>query len=107
MSELVWLVIPCILFIVLGLVFLLLAWFIAIKQKINLIISYHHEKVNEENKKSYCMICGIATAATGIGFIVSGIMIIFIQTIWTFIPMTVGIIIGLGLFLAAGFVYNR
>ncbi|MBR7020336.1 MAG: hypothetical protein IKI15_04715 [Lachnospiraceae bacterium] len=73
MSDTIWFIIIGILFAALGVLFIWLGWQIRKKRKINLIISYHCDKVREENKPAYCSLAGIGVFLMGIGFAFSGI----------------------------------
>ena len=73
MSDTIWFIIIGILFAALGVLFIWLGWQIWKKRKINLIISYHCDKVSEENKPAYCSLAGIGVFLMGIGFAFSGI----------------------------------
>ena len=107
MSDFIWFIVIGILFILLCLLFIVLGFLIWKKQKMNLIISNHCEKVSEENKQKYCMIFGIGMIVIGIGFGLSGICTIFLHSILTFIPMTIGLAIGLVMIILAVVKYNR
>ena len=107
MSDLVWFIMIGILFGLLGLVFVILGWQIWKKQKMNLIISSHCDKVKDENKQSYCKLFGTGVFAIGIGFLVSGICIPFVQSVFSFIPMTVGLITGTVMIVSSVMKYNK
>ena len=107
MSDFIWFVIICILFVLLSLIFIGLGWQIWKKQRMNLIISYHCDKVSEENKKAYCALMGIGVFIMGVGFGLSGICIVFLRSVSGFIPMTVGLLAGIVLLVSAGLKYNR
>ena len=107
MSDLVWFIMIGILFGLLGLVFVILGWQIWKKQKMNLIISYHCDKVNEDNKRAYCTLSGIGVFLIGIGFLLSGICTVLIQSVLVFVPMIVGLVFGIALLASAGIKYNR
>lgn len=107
MGDTIWFIVIGVLFGVLGLLFVWLGWQIWRKQKMNLIISYHCDKVSKENKPAYCSLSGIGVFLMGIGFALSGICTIFSQSMLVFVPMTVGFIVGIALLAAAGIKYNR
>ncbi len=107
MSDTIWFIIIGVLFAALGVLFIWLGWQIWKKRKINLIISYHCDKVREENKPAYCSLAGIGVFLTGIGFAFSGICTIFSQSLLVFIPMTVGLTVGIVLPVTAVVKYNR
>ena len=107
MSDLIWFIIIGILFVLSGVLFIVLGRQIWKKQKMELIISYHCEKVSEENKQAYCMLFGIGVLMIGIGFLLSGICMVWIQSVLTFVPMTVGLVLGIALLISAIVKYNR
>lgn len=107
MSDFVWFIIIGVLFAGVGLAFIMLGWQIWKKQKMNLIISYHCDKVREENKRAYCTLSGIGVFIIGIGFLLSGICTAFIRSVVSLVPMTVGLVLGITLLTSAGIKYNR
>ena len=107
MSDLIWFVMTGVLFVLLGTIFIMLGWQIWKKQKMDLIISYHSSKVSEENRQAYCTLAGSGVLVMGIGFLLSGICTALNQSVRIFVPMTAGLVIGLGLLIAAVRKYNR
>ncbi len=107
MSDMMWFMIIGFLFAMLGMIFFRLGWHIWKRQRINLIISYHSSKVSEENKQAYCTLFGIGVLFMGIGFLLSGIFTVFTRSVLVFVPMTVGLVAGILLVIAAVTKYNR
>ena len=107
MGDFIWFIIIGILFALLSILFIVLGCLIWIKQKMNLIISHHCEKVSEENKRSYCKIFGIGMLAMGIGFGLSGICTVLLQSVLAFIPMTIGLVLGIVMIIFAVVKYNH
>ncbi len=107
MSDLAWFIITGVLFILLGLLFILLGRQIWKKQRMDLIISFHSDKVREENKQAYCTLSGRGVMIMGAGFLLSGICTAFTQSVLVFVPMTAGLVIGLTMLLSAVRKYNR
>lgn len=107
MNDLVWFIIICIIFELLGILFIILGLQIWIKQKMNLIISHHCDKVSEADKKAYCTLFGVGILIMGIGFILSGVLSLIIQSLLALVPMTVGIVIGIASVISAVAKYNR
>ena len=107
MTDFIWFIIIGVLFMLLSLVFIRLGWLIWKKQKMDLIISYHCDKVIEENKQAYCMLSGIGVFIMGVCFGFSGICTAFLQSVYIFIPITVGFALGIALLAAAGIKYNH
>ena len=107
MSDTVWFIMIGGLFILLSLLFIMLGWQIWKKQKMDLIISYHCDKVSEENKKAYCTLLGSGVFMMGLGFGLSGICTVFLRSVYIFIPMTAGLVSGAVLLVSAIIKYNR
>ena len=107
MSDFAWFLVIGILFALLGLLFVWLGWQIWKKQKMDLIIQYHCDKVTEADKRAYCTLSGIGVLIIGIGFLLSGISSPFIRSVVVFVPMTVGLVSGLALLASASMKYNR
>ena len=107
MYDIVWFIVISILFVLLGIVFIRLGLTIWKKQKMELIISYHCDKVSEENKTAYCTLTGIGVFVIGIGFIFSGICAALTQSVLIFVPMTAGLAAGIVLLVLAGRRYNH
>ena len=107
MTDTVWFILMGVLFALLGILFIVLGWLIWKKQKMNLIIRYHCAKVREENKEAYCRLAGIGVLLMGLGFLLSGIFTVFFQSVFTFIPMAAGLVIGIALLISAVVKYNH
>ena len=107
MSDLTWFIIIGVFFMLLGMIFIVLGLMIGIGKKMNLIISYHCDKVSEENKKAYCSIFGLGVFFIGIGFAVTGILSVVLQSLFALIPMAAGLVLGIAFILAAIIKYNR
>ena len=107
MSDFIWFIMISVLFVLLGLVFIWLGWQIREKQRMDLIISYHSDKVSEENRQAYCTLSGSGVLVMGIGFLLSGICSVFVQSLPAFIPMTAGLVTGTAMLISAVMKYNR
>ena len=107
MGDLVWFIIIGVLFAALAVAFLWFGWQIRKYRKIDLIISYHCDKVTEENKPAYCALFGSGMLLMGAGFGISAIFVIFSQSAVAFVPMAVGLVVGTVLLTAAVVRYNR
>ena len=107
MSDLTWFIIIGVFFMLLGMIFIVLGMMIGIGKKMNLIISYHCDKVSEENKNAYCSIFGLGVFFIGIGFAVTGILSVVLQSLFALIPMAAGLVLGIAFILAAIIKYNR
>ena len=107
MNDTVWFVAISVLFVMLGIVFIRLGLAIWKKQKMDLIIRHHCDKVSEENKPAYCTLAGIGVFVIGIGFILSGICTVLTHSLFVFIPMAAGLAAGLALLILAGRRYNH
>ena len=107
MSDFIWFIIIGVLFVLLSCVFIVLGGLIWTKQKMNLIISYHCDKVKDENKKAYCRIFGIGMIVIGIGFLLSAVCIPLLKTLFSFIPLTAGLVLGIVLIVYSIAKYNK
>ena len=107
MGDIIWFIIIGVILIVLGLIFIWLGYNVWIKQKINLIIIYHMDKVSEDNKPAFSRLSGLGLLVMGCGFIASGIWTMVSGALLSFIPMIVGIVVGIVLFVSAGVKYNK
>ena len=107
MGDFVWFIIIGILFILLAFVFGRLGWLIWKKQKMDLIISHHCDKVSEANKPAYCTLAGVGVFVMGVGFGLSGVCMFLTQSALTFIPMAAGLVVGVALLIMAIRKYNR
>lgn len=107
MRDLAWFIITGILFALLGLLFIMLGRQIWKKQRIDLIISFHSDKVSAENKQAYCTLTGTGVLIMGIGFLLSGICTAFTQSVLVFVPMTAGLVSGLILLISTNRKYSK
>lgn len=107
MSDFIWFVMIGVLFVFLGLIFIWLGWQIWKKLRTDLIISYHIDKVSEENRQAYCTLFGAGVLVMGTGFILSGICTAFVRTVFTFGPMAAGLALGMALLVSAIMKYNH
>ena len=107
MSDIVWFIVIGILFVLLGLVFIWLGLAIWKKERIDLIIRHHMEKVSPGDKPAFCKLCGMGMCVIGTGFIVSGILIPFAGSLLSWAPMAIGLSAGIMLLFIAVKRYNR
>ena len=107
MSDFIWFIMIAVIFLLSGLIFMVFGWQIWKNQKMSLIISYHCDKVQEENKQVYCTLSGIGVFIIGVGFTLSGICTVFFQTVHAFTPMTFGLVLGIALLISAAIKYNK
>jgi len=107
MNDYIWFIAIGVLFLLLGFVFVWLGLAIWKKQKMDLIIRHHCDKVNAENKPAFCTLSGVGVFVIGIGFALSGICSFLLQSVLIFIPMSVGLVLGLVLLTLAVFKYNH
>ena len=92
---------------VLGVLFCILGFLIWKKEKISLLHSYHYDKVTVTDKKAFCTLSGMGVCVIGVGLLASGVMMIFVETGWAFIPFGIGFLAGFSLLIMAGVKYNR
>ena len=107
MSDFIWFVIVELLFVLLGFIFIKLGLQIWKKQRMDLIIAYHHDKVSEGNKQVYCTLSGVGVLLIGCGFLLSGICTLSVHSFYAFIPMSAGLMLGIILLISASIKYNR
>lgn len=107
MSDNIWFFAFRILFVLLGTVFFKIGWQIYKNQRTDLIISYHLDKVSEENKQTYCTLFAIGLFIMGAGFLFSAIGTAFIHPVFVFTPMAFGLMIGAILLAVTVIKYNR
>ena len=107
MGDLIWFIVIGALFVLLSVVFIVLGWQIWKKQKMDLIISYHCDKVSDANKQAYCTIAGVGVFIIGIGFALTGISSVVLQSALAFLPMAIGLVLGIALLISAGVKYNH
>ena len=107
MNDFIWFLIVGVMFVGLGLVFIWLGLAIWKKQRTDLIIRHHMDKVADKDKQAYCRLFGIGCLAAGTGFAVSGICMFFSAGLFSWIPLTAGLAAGIFLMAAAVIKYNR
>ena len=107
MRDLAWFILTGVLFVLLGLLFIMLGRQIWKKQRRDLIISFHSDKVSAENRQAYCTLAGSGVLIMGIGFLLSGICTAFTQSVLVFAPMTAGLVSGLILLISANRKYSK
>ena len=107
MGDFIWFIVIGAVLVLLGFVFIELGLLIWKKQKMDLIIHHHCDKVSKENEAAYCRLAGIGVFVMGIGFAVSGICAAFMRSALVFLPMGAGLAAGIVLLILAGSKYNR
>ena len=78
----------------LGLLFLYLGWRIWKREEITLIISHHHQKVSEEDKKGYTEEMGKSIIFIGIGMILTGSIDFITKSAYGWLFFTIFSILG-------------
>lgn len=83
--------------IIVGLICSYLGYLIWIKQKINLLHSYHYQKVKKEDIPAYTKMMGIGLIVVGSGVILQGIFDLFnlskIGNIFLYLSIIIGLLI--------------
>ena len=92
--------------LIIGIIFLIVGWFIWKREKINLIHDYHYKNVAETDKKEYTALMGKGAIIIGIGIILTGIIDFITQTGWGWTAFGVCFVSGFGLMVYAGMKYN-
>lgn len=98
---------PVLIFVSVGIIFLILGWLIWKKEKIELLHSYHRDKVKEEDKKAFCKISGMGTIIMGAGMIITAVIVGITESVWSFAIFAVYFIVGLAMLIFAGGKYNK
>ena len=91
---------------VLSALFLIIGYLLGRKEKIDLLHSYHYDKVTKENQKAFCALSGFGIISIGIGMLISAVLLGISESLAGFIPFLAGFIIGLTLLIYAGKKYN-
>ncbi len=107
MSDLAWVLAVGSLFLLLGAVFAGLGIRIWKKRRVDLIIRHHCDKVKEADLPAYCRLSGIGVLVIGVGMFLSGVLCPFFPSASVFLPMTAGLLLGIGMLAFAGIRYNR
>lgn len=107
MSDFIWSLMVCVLLAASGLGMVWLGLAIWKKQRIDLIIRHHMDKVSDQNKPAYCRLCGIGVLISGAGFAVSGIAVLFSMNLLSWLPLAAGLVVGLFLITLSGIRYNH
>ena len=90
-----------------GIMLIVMGYLLWKKQRITLLHEYHYNKVSEKDKKAFCMISGIGVLSVGIGLLITGIVAIVTDSVWSFIFFGAGFFVGLIMLVYAGIKYNR
>ena len=69
------------------------------KEKVSLFHEHHVSALRPENKKAFCTLCGIAILLMGAGLLLSAILLPIFQSLVSFLPLALGLLLGLYLFL--------
>ena len=96
-----------ILLLAIGLVFIALGLLIWKKERIDLIHSYHWDKLSPENRSAYAALMGKGMILIGAGMPVTGGIDFVTNTGWGWLVFGACFAAGLGLFIYAGSRYNR
>ena len=83
-------------------VFGLLIW---VGRKVSLLHSYHYKNVKREDMPAYTRMVGIGLILIGAGIATTGVLNIFKLALW-WIPVVVGFVSGLTVFIVAQKKYN-
>ena len=106
MKDLIWYIFCGIMFILIGVMLIKLGLSIWKKQKIQLINEYHYEKVSEKDKPIFCKFSGIGLFIIGIGILISGISVFFTDSLLSFVPLGIGLVLGISLLIWTVIKYN-
>ena len=90
-----------------GAVLVVFGYLVWKKEKITLFHDYHYNKVTEENKKAFCTLSGAGLLVAGLGILLTAVLLILTDSVWSFLAFAVCFAIGAALLLYAGRKYNR
>ena len=90
-----------------GLLFSILGYLLWKKEKITILHDYHYNKVSEDHKPTFCKISGIGLFVSGLGMILTAILLGITNSAASFLVFAAGFIIGIFLLSYAGMQYNR
>jgi uncharacterized membrane protein len=90
-----------------GIVLIVLGYWIWKKEKISLLHDYHYSKVSEENKKAFCTLSGIGLIIIGLGIFAAGVILVLTNSVWNLLVFAAGFVNGLSFLIYAGRKYNR
>ncbi len=89
-----------------GVILLIIGYWIWKKEKISLLHEYHYNNVSEEDKKAFCTLSGVGITCIGIALLVTAVVMEIIDSVWSFVAFAVGFVIGLALLIYAENRYN-
>ena len=93
--------------VVVGIIITVIGWLIWKKEKISLMHAYRYANVSEENKTAFCKLSGIGLVVVGVGVILTAVVFVITESLYSFLCFAVSIVIGMALVLTAGRKYNR
>lgn len=92
---------------IVGIIFIVLGYFIWKKEKISLLHSYHYDKVSEEDKKVFAMLSGLGVLIIGISLLLTAVIVGITDSAKSFIAFAAGFVVGISFLIYAGVKYNR
>lgn len=93
--------------IIIGVVLLVIGCLMAFKGKIVLLHSYHYKRVSEEDKPKLCKVAGLGNIITGVGIILCGALLYFMDQNIAFIIGGITAGVGIIIMLSAIIKYNK
>ena len=96
--------------LILGLVGVLctvIGWLIWKKQKMALLHDYHYKYVSEGDKKPFCGAVGKGIVAIGAGLLVTALLLPLTQSVWCFLGIVCGFVVGFSMLFYADRKYNQ
>ena len=98
-------IIGCIIETSVGVLLIVLGSLVWFKRKVSLLHTYHYKNVKEEDLPAYCRMVGIGLILIGLGIGATGVLNLFYLSLW-WIPVLVGFVAGLTVFIIAQKKYN-
>ena len=98
-------IIGCIIETSVGVLLIVLGSLVWFKRKVSLLHTYHYKNVKEEDLPAYCRMVGIGLILIGLGIGATGVLNLFYLSLW-WIPVLVGFVSGLTVFIIAQKKYN-
>ena len=91
---------------IVGILCVVMGYLLWKKEKISLLHSYHYEYVSDEDKSAFCALTGGGILAIGTGLLITAVIFGIAQSLWSFLAMGMGFVVGIALLVCADRRYN-